>query len=230
MPVLIADFIRKDEDVLHLQSYKRSSSFDDWKQSAKQQKIIQKLSQFRLDNVVDSPEDLLIKREENLEMIKIVVLLKDSIGEIPLRYIVERYVYQKKIKDIAIKYGHERKSVGRTIRKATRKALEILKELSDNGKIDLDIFKQPKKLYDAKVPSVKVDYPSDSAIHSFDRYYKYNGMVKYKTKCKLPEYLNESFSDDNSVCSLCFTQLGTNNCTRKEANCAARGVNSNKYN
>lgn len=218
MSVLISYFIRKNSDILSVESSKRSCAFEDWKHDYQNTRIIQKLNAYRTDDVVESPEEIIIKREENKEMLRIVRILQKELGVLPFKFLIERYVYNRKIKDIATKYGRERNSVSRSIRNNTRKAIRILKRLASANKIDLDIFHQPKQYFDAKVPTIKVNYPSDSAKHSFDCYYKYNNLKKYRTKCMIPEYLEDTFGDCNTVCSQCFTQLGVNNCTRKKQN------------
>ena len=80
MSVLISDFIRKSSEILSVESSKRSCAFEDWKHDYQNTRIIQKLNAYRTNDVVESPEEIIIKREENKEMLRIVRILQKELG------------------------------------------------------------------------------------------------------------------------------------------------------
>lgn len=211
---MVIDFVRNNsKDILLLLQTERQHGFQCFAMNRKQKDLFEKLCGYR-EQYGQSPEDILVSRENNKQIILLIKTLRDKLGERCVCMLFDRYAYNKKVKDIAVKYGFTRPHTSIILKKGLRDALKIVNKLQQQGRLDEDIFKKPHGIYVARSPSVKVRYPVDSAKETYDRSYIYGGRLKHKTKCMIPEYLNGCFGDTSTVCSLCANSIGEPTCNR----------------
>ena len=156
-----------------------------------------------------SPEDILIEQEEIKELMYAFLRLRKEVGTSSMKRLMLRYGLRMKVSDIAKHFGEYKMLTSRRLKKSLGIAQRVLAELIANGVLDEDVLRPNLRCYEAKTPTIKVNYPFDSARQTFKRMYKYAGEQRPMTTCKAVEYLDESFGDNQTICNFCGNQ-----CTR----------------
>ena len=210
----LSEYIKHKDDIVNLCNIERYSSFNEWDQDRKQNKIKNRLYKY-LGDYEKSPEEILIEKERQKEYTHLLWELKKHIGTDNLKILWMYYVDCKSADDIS-KYFHcSKRTVYRRIRLSMQRAIFVAKVLLDHTIIDKDIFfatTHISKPITIRPPS----FPFEMAIHTPAYTYKYKNEHKVKYECKLPEYLHECTGTDDVKCSLCYDQYGNNSCSRKD--------------
>ena len=208
----LMNFFCNNADVLTaVHEFDNRMSFQEFNQNRISNKIIRKLKRYREFDYERSPEDILIEQEELAEMTYAFLQLQNKLGSANMSRLLMRYGQKMKVKDIAIQFGEYKMMTSRRLKKAYKMAKEIIERLIDEGVLDKEVLYQDIRYYEAKTPTIKVNYPFDSARETFKRMYKYAGEQRPMTTCQAVEYLDESFGDTNTICNFCGNQ-----CSRKK--------------
>lgn len=217
-------FVRNNADeLLQLKRIEQEDIIVNWNAKRKNDRLLKRLLCFKQDTVL-SPEDILINKETNRQIVEVIMRIKKAIGGKALELMIDRYCYKHTITDISKTHGRERKWASRIVNHGLRCAIKILTEMEANGEIDSDIFRTPTVYYEAHTPMIKLKYPVDMAMKTYDENYVYRGEVRCKTKCMVPEYLLKCFGDSSTICNMCQDKFGKTTCKRKDKN---KGVCSN---
>lgn len=208
----LMNFFCNNADVLTaVHEFDNRMSFQEFNQNRISNKIIRKLKRYREFDYERSPEDILIEQEELAEMTYAFLQLQNKLGSANMSRLIMRYGHKMKVKDIAIQFGEYKMMTSRRLKKAYKMAKEIIERLIADGVLDKEVLYQDVRYYEAKTPTIKVNYPFDSARETFKRMYKYAGEQRPMTTCKAIEYLDESFGDNHTICNFCGNQ-----CSRKK--------------
>lgn len=208
------NFTDIDEAIL-VNDMERQVSFESFVNNKEVVRIAKKLERYRED-VVESPEDIIIKRETNQEIAKALMWIKHRVGKTNFRMLYYRYGLSYSYHKVAEIMGMSKSTIYRRLPHAMSVAKELFSKMVEIGFLDVEVFREPYRTYEARVPSIKVNYPYDSAMKSYKDTYTYAGEVKYRTQCLIPEYLEESFGDKKTKCNLCQSCIGMSKCSRKK--------------
>ena len=99
-----------------------------------------------------------------------------------------------------------------------RDSLRTIIRMIRQGVLDKEVLSNKRGYYVATTPQNKLRYPCDSAKETWVETTVRKNQLRYKTKCMIPEYLQDSFGDKETLCILCQNHLGESTCTRKSAN------------
>ena len=203
-------FITNASDIAKVSDFDKQLSFSEFKQSLTQNKILNKLQTYRSIDYAMSPEDILVEKEDQCQMAYVILHVRSVVGIKNFNLLVERYIYERKVKDIAEKYGLKCSWCFKLLRKLRKQSKEIILGLLKDNTIDADMFSQAKGMYYARTPMIKVDYPFDSARKTFKNYRLYAGKHQVSTTCLAVEYIDKAFHDNKTICNYCGNQ-----CSRK---------------
>lgn len=218
MAVTLVSFLADNYDeIVELERLYRMDSFQTFSDSRKQSRIYKKLLSHG-ETFVESPEDLIIREEDNKAMLKACLAIKRKIGEKKFYMLWLRYGYQMKISKIADKMGYSKQYVSKAVKQSMRDCMRIIIRMIRQGVLDKDVLNSKRGYYVATTPQNKLRYPCDSAKETWVETTVRNNQLRYKTKCMIPEYLHDSFKDKETMCILCQNHLGESTCTRKSAN------------
>lgn len=218
MAVTLVSFLADNYDeIVELERLYRMDSFQTFSDSRKQSRIYKKLLSHG-ETFVESPEDLIIREEDNKAMLKACLAIKRKIGEKKFYMLWLRYGYQMKISKIADKMGYSKQYVSKAVKQSMRDCMRIIIRMIRQGVLDKDVLNSKRVYYVATTPQNKLRYPCDSAKETWVETTVRNNQLRYKTKCMIPEYLHDSFKDKETMCILCQNHLGESTCTRKSAN------------
>lgn len=218
MAVTLVSFLADNYDeIVELERLYRMDSFQTFSDSRKQSRIYKKLLSHG-ETFVESPEDLIIREEDNKAMLKACLAIKRKIGEKKFYMLWLRYGYQMKISKIADRMGYSKQYVSKVVKQSMRDCMRIIIRMVRQGVLDKDVLNSKREYYMATTPQNKLRYPCDSAKETWVETTVRNNQLRYKTKCMIPEYLHDSFKDKETMCILCQNHLGESTCTRKSAN------------
>lgn len=218
MAVTLVSFLADNYDeIVELERLYRMDSFQTFSDSRKQSRIYKKLLSHG-ETFVESPEDLIIREEDNKAMLKACLAIKRKIGEKKFYMLWLRYGYQMKISKIADRMGYSKQYVSKVVKQSMRDCMRIIIRMIRQGVLDKDVLNSKRGYYVATTPQNKLRYPCDSAKETWVETTVRNNQLRYKTKCMIPEYLHDSFKDKETMCILCQNHLGESTCTRKSAN------------
>ena len=218
MAVTLVSFLADNYDeIVELERLYRMDSFQTFSDSRKQSRIYKKLLSHG-ESFVESPEDLIIREEDNKAMLKACLAIKRKIGEKKFYMLWLRYGYQMKISKIADKMGYSKQYVSKAVKQSMRDCMRIIIRMIRQGVLDKDVLNSKRGYYVATTPQNKLRYPCDSAKETWIETTVRNNQLRYKTKCMIPEYLHDSFKDKETMCIFCQNHLGESTCTRKSAN------------
>ena len=218
MAVTLVSFLADNYDeIVELERLYRMDSFQTFSDDRKQSRIYKKLLSHG-ETFVESPEDLIIREENNKVMLKACLAIKRKIGDKKFYMLWLRYGYQMKISKIAKKMGYSKQYVSKAVRQSMRDCMRIIIRMIRQGSLDKDVLGNKRGYYVATTPQNKLRYPCDSAKETWVETTVRNNQLRYKTKCMIPEYLHDSFKDKETMCILCQNHLGESTCTRKSAN------------
>ena len=218
MAVTLVSFLADNYDeIVELERLYRMDSFQAFSDSRKQSRIYKKLLSHG-ETFVESPEDLIIREEDNKAMLKACLAIKRKIGEKKFYMLWLRYGYQMKISKIADRMGYSKQYVSKVVKQSMRDCMRIIIRMIRQGVLDKDVLNSKRGYYVATTPQNKLRYPCDSAKETWVETTVRNNQLRYKTKCMIPEYLHDSFKDKETMCILCQNHLGESTCTRKSAN------------
>ena len=218
MAVTLVSFLADNYDeIVELERLYRMDSFQTFSDSRKQSRIYKKLLSHG-ETFVESPEDLIIREEDNKAMLKACLAIKRKIGEKKFYMLWLRYGYQMKISKIADKMGYSKQYVSKAVKQSMRDCMRIIIRMIRQGVLDKDVLNSKRGYYVATTPQNKLRYPCDSAKETWVETTVRNNQLRYKTKCMIPEYLHDSFKVKETMCILCQNHLGESTCTRKSAN------------
>lgn len=209
-------FLRDNKDDLGaLERLSNNRSFSDWTDNVKNHRIIRRLETYH-EEYMETPEDVVINKENNKQMILAAISVRDTLGKTGFNLLIERYCYGMTLQKIGNLHGCSKQYVGRKIHQHLRQAKLVIKKLINDELIDIDVLKPAETFYTASTPKIKVKYPYESAFNTQTKSYVYNKHIKYKTECRIPEYLELSFKDNKTICSYCQNSHGDSTCSRKE--------------
>ena len=218
MAVTLVSFLADNYDeIVELERLYRMDSFQTFSDSRKQSRIYKKLLSHG-ETFVESPEDLIIREEDNKAMLKACLAIKRKIGEKKFYMLWLRYGYQMKISKIADRMGYSKQYVSKAVKQSMRDCMRIIIRMIRQGVLDKDVLSNKRGYYVATTPQNKLRYPCDSAKETWVETTVRKNQLRYKTKCMIPEYLHDSFKDKETMCILCQNHLGESTCTRKSAN------------
>lgn len=224
MRTQLTDFVKSNiDDILDITRNTNNRNFLEWVEDRKQQQVVEKITSYRID-YAESPENIVIQREDNERMLMACVEIKSHLGHSRFTLLALRFGLRLSTVEISKQFGWSRQWTSVQIHKAFRETLPIVKRMLDNGMIDKDMLTPIPSYYLAHTPVEKVCYPMDSAKDTFVSSYTYNGKLLYKTKCMIPEYLEEAFHDKNTICNLCQGKFGKSNCKRKDYYNSVRNI------
>lgn len=218
MAITIVSFLADNYDeIIELERLYRMDSFQAFTDDKKQARIYKKLLSYG-ETFVESPEELIIREEDNKAMLKACFAIKRKIGEKKFHMMWLRYGYQMKISKIADQMGYSKQYVSKAVRQAMRDSLRTIIRMIRQGVLDKEVLSNKRGYYVATTPQNKLRYPCDSAKETWVETTVRKNQLRYKTKCMIPEYLQDSFGDKETLCILCQNHLGESTCTRKSAN------------
>lgn len=218
MAITIVSFLADNYDeIIELERLYRMDSFQAFTDDKKQARIYKKLLSYG-ETFVESPEELIIREEDNKAMLKACFAIKRKIGEKKFHMMWLRYGYQMKISKIADQMGYSKQYVSKAVRQAMRDSLRTIIRMIRQGVLDKEVLSNKRGYYVATTPQNKLRYPCDSAKETWIETTVRKNQLRYKTKCMIPEYLQDSFGDKETLCILCQNHLGESTCTRKSMN------------
>ena len=218
MAITIVSFLADNYDeIIELERLYRMDSFQAFTDDKKQARIYKKLLSYG-ETFVESPEELIIREEDNKAMLKACLAIKRKIGEKKFHMMWLRYGYQMKISKIADQMGYSKQYVSKAVRQAMRDSLRTIIRMIRQGVLDKEVLSNKRGYYVATTPQNKLRYPCDSAKETWVETTVRKNQLRYKTKCMIPEYLQDSFGDKETLCILCQNHLGESTCTRKSMN------------
>lgn len=218
MAVTLVSFLADNyNEIIELERLYRMDSFQTFSDSRKQSRIYKKLLSHG-ETFIESPEDLIIREEDNKAMLKACLAIKRKIGEKKFYMLWLRYGYQMKISKIADRMGYSKQYVSKVVKQSMRDCMRIIIRMIRQGVLDKDVLNSKRGYYVATTPQNKLRYPCDSAKETWVETTVRNNQLRYKTKCMIPEYLHDSFKDKETMCILCQNHLGESTCTRKSMN------------
>ena len=218
MAITIVSFLADNyNEIIELERLYRMDSFQTFSDDRKQARIYKKLLSYG-ETFVESPEELIIREEDNKAMLKACLAIKRKIGEKKFHMLWLRYGYQVKISKIADQMGYSKQYVSKAIKQAMRDSMRTIIRMIRRGVLDKDVLNSKQGYYVATTPQYKLRYPCDSAKETWVETTVRNNQLRYKTKCMIPEYLQDSFNDKETLCIFCQNHLGESTCTRKSAN------------
>lgn len=218
MAITIVSFLADNYDeIIELERLYRMDSFQAFTDDKKQARIYKKLLSYG-ETFVESPEELIIREEDNKAMLKACLAIKRKIGEKKFHMMWLRYGYQMKISKIADQMGYSKQYVSKAVRQVMRDSLRTIIRMIRQGVLDKEVLSNKRGYYVATTPQNKLRYPCDSAKETWVETTVRKNQLSYKTKCMIPEYLQDSFGDKETLCILCQNHLGESTCTRKSMN------------
>ena len=218
MAITIVSFLADNYDeIIELERLYRMDSFQAFTDDKKQARIYKKLLSYG-ETFVESPEELIIREEDNKAMLKACLAIKRKIGEKKFHMMWLRYGYQMKISKIADQMGYSKQYVSKAVRQAMRDSLRTIIRMIRQGVLDKEVLSNKRGYYVATTPQNKLRYPCDNAKETWVETTVRKNQLRYKTKCMIPEYLQDSFGDKETLCILCQNHLGESTCTRKSMN------------
>ncbi len=124
------------------------------------------------------PADIMVEKEREVALQKALVRLREQLSEDNWNVIV--------MVTKGMTYDEIGERMGIT-HQAVSKRLNTIRKYAEG----LDVLlRADSPIYEAGSPVVKVAYPMDAAM-------------KNRRKCRVPEYLAETFRDDKTVCCYC---------------------------
>ena len=205
MNKLMEFFCSNSDELFKIHEFDNRMSFKEFDQERISKKLVRKMKRYRDFDYERSPEDILIEQEEIKELMYAFLRLRKEVGTSSMKRLMLRYGFS----DIAKHFGEYKMLTSRRLKKSLGIAQQVLSELIAQGVLDEDVLRPSIRCYEAKTPTIKVNYPFDSARQTFKRMYKYAGEQRPMTTCKAIEYLDESFGDNQTICNFCGNQ-----CTR----------------
>ena len=209
MNKLMEFFCSNSDELFKIHEFDNRMSFKEFDQERISKKLVRKMKRYRDFDYERSPEDILIEQEEIKELMYAFLRLRKEVGTSSMKRLMLRYGLRMKVSDIAKHFGEYKMLTSRRLKKSLGIAQQVLNELIAQGVLDEDVLRPSIRSYEAKTPTIKVNYPFDSARQTFKRMYKYAGEQRPMTTCKAIEYLDESFGDNQTICNFCGNQ-----CTR----------------
>lgn len=209
MNKLMEFFCSNSDELFKIHEFDNRMSFKEFDQERISRKLVRKMKRYRDFDYERSPEDILIEQEEIKELMYAFLRLRKEVGTSSMKRLMLRYGLRMKVSDIAKHFGEYKMLTSRRLKKSLGIAQQVLSELIAQSVLDEDVLRPSIRSYEAKTPTIKVNYPFDSARKTFKRMYKYAGEQRPMTTCKAVEYLDESFGDNQTICNFCGNQ-----CTR----------------
>ena len=209
MNKLMEFFCSNSDELFKIHEFDNRMSFKEFDQERISKKLVRKMKRYRDFDYERSPEDILIEQEEIKELMYAFLRLRKEVGTSSMKRLMMRYGLRMKVSDIAKHFGEYKMLTSRRLKKSLGIAQQVLSELIAQGVLDEDVLRPSIRCYEAKTPTIKVNYPFDSARQTFKRMYKYAGEQRPMTTCKAVEYLDGSFGDNQTICNFCGNQ-----CTR----------------
>ena len=209
MNKLMEFFCSNSDELFKIHEFDNRMSFKEFYQERISKKLVRKMKRYRDFDYERSPEDILIEQEEIKELMYAFLRLRKEVGTSSMKRLMLRYGLRMKVSDIAKHFGEYKMLTSRRLKKSLGIAQQVLSELIAQGVLDEDVLRPSIRSYEAKTPTIKVNYPFDSARQTFKRMYKYAGEQRPMTTCKAIEYLDECFGDKKTICNYCGKQ-----CTR----------------
>jgi hypothetical protein len=165
-----------------------------------------------------TPEEIYIDQENKQEIIMILNMIKQNIGEKRFDVLWMRFIDGMNQADIAEYYKRSQNTISEFLKRIQKRTINLL----EKSNISIEDFYTDQSTLEAHSPK-SMGYPheflKDVANGGEWKIYK-DGRKRYVSKsiCKIPEYLSYSFKDNETKCGLCILESGEVKCTRKEVN------------
>lgn len=181
------------------------------------------LNDFFDDNRVLTPEEIVIEKETQEEIMQFFCWLREAIGdkdwELLTQYVVEHKSFQK----IGDEIGITRQGVYARFENVKKKINSLLEYYPGDKEIVKEALLPPSSTLDAQSPT-HLGYPHEFLQninvggHWGKKRNTGNKVFISDTRCLIPEYLAKSFGCSDVVCTLCD---GGKRCRRfpKKKNC-----------
>ncbi len=195
-----------------LKQIERRERFEEWKQHAKQNRIVKALVA-TIPPYGASPQQILDREVYRKEVSKLMELVQKETGDDTYYLLYRRFVLHENLQAIADDLQVNRSTILRRIRKGQEICLRVGQDKYDDV---LDLFTSKDQLPSHSGSSIPA-FPFEFMMNKPSTPYKYRGQTRYHTKCRIPEYLQDSFKS-TCKCSLCFNDYGCNTCKRRKDN------------
>lgn len=181
--------------IKQLEYFLRSEESNQYK--TEKRYLIQEHTQYTGD-----PLDIIIERERIEEIYNLIVFLLSHLSlhyqHIFYLYVVENYT----MKQIGEKFGISKQAVHTYIKRIRHKLRKYIqpkhKEL---------LYRQGKETFSKYI---SIGYPHEIANKKFiDAKFTRSGDYKARYECGIKEYLDNSFGDTTTVCTLCHKMCGS---------------------
>lgn len=195
-----------------LKTIERQARFEEWKQDVKQRKIVKALAT-GFPDYVPSPEEQMEAAHTKKFIGSLVEFIKGKISEEDYSLLYNFFVMHIKVTKLAEELKVNKSTISRRIKKLCRDIANLI----ENEYEDTDDLFTSKDNVPSVFGSVAPMMPYEYEMNRIGTKYRYRGKDRWHTKCKIPEYLKDSFGS-KCRCPLCFDDYGCNNCTRRKHN------------
>ena len=170
-----------------------------------------------------SAERVIVNRERQSEMELLILKIKNILEPQEYEILIDKFLHNKSLRAMKEKHDISHQTVHRKLKKIIKKIQVFKEEARDILDFDVLFYSGKPKYYPSfSTLGLPVSLYSKVGISG----YRHKGSYHWnKTKCVIPEYLEECFQDNKTVCNLCNNEItGENRCTRKKYYSAIQNV------
>ena len=166
------------------------------------------LNDFFDDNRVQTPEEIVIEKETQEEVMRFFAWIREAIGDNEWELLVQYAVEHRSFKSIGEELGLTRQAIYARFENIKKKINGLLEYYPGDAEIIREALLPPSSTLDAQSPT-HLGYP-----HEFLQNVNVGGHWGFRrntrrkvfvsdAKCLIPEYLAKSFGCSDVVCTLC---------------------------
>lgn len=178
----------------------------------KQRRTVKVLAE-RMPPSYPEPQAMLDARDKQRAIEALTARVQTIVGRDDFYILKLYYMLGKSMEDIGKEIGVDKSTVSRHI----SAAIELCRtQVMGTYKDIMDLYTTKDQLpptFGSAIPAL----PYEFAMNETSTPYKYRGETRYHTKCRVPEYLKNSFGSP-CKCTMCFTDYGCSNCKRRKDN------------
>ena len=154
------------------------------------------------DDVCYQPESNCIGNERKAEISELLHNIKKHVGQAAFDILVMYHAQGLSMDDIAQRLGTYKMNISRKIKKAT----SALNKISNLKEQVLEVLEKPVVqmlpiTFNGRMMPYEIQMEKSQGGHWWKNIYKTK-----ETKCQLPQYLQNCFSDNLAVCSMCMKE------------------------